>query len=527
MRMKRRWSRKTCLSLVMAAAAGTAVLCGVTPAVAAQPGPRVAASPHVAASSPPAAANPSVFGPVTGGHGIVQLEGTSFPLSDVGYEQSEYFLSGTAKSYVPVKALSSNGEWHVKTASTARYTTRIVVDRPTNPAKFNGTVIVEWLNVTAGFDTAADWTYGHDELVRDGFAWVGVSAQAAGVAALKSADPVRYAALSDPGDSYSYDIFSQAGQAIRDESAKILGGLKPRAVLADGESQSAFRLTTYIDAVQPLVHEYNGFLVHSRAGSGAPLSQSPQANVLDPKVVRFRTDLGVPVLDVETETDLFFPIATPAEGAGPYLAAQQPDSSRFRLWEIAGTAHADAYDTGFGAGDTGNGAADGEEFYAMEKPPTGIPPGLNFITCNEPINAGDEHYVIDAAEYALNRWVRTGIPPTHATRLKVNAKATGYVRDGNGNVEGGIRTPSVQVPIAALSGLGNSAPGTGLAALACDLAGTTAPFSAAKLAKLYPTHAQFVANWAVATVTDEFAGFIRPADARYLIEAAVNSNIGG
>ncbi len=50
-------------------------------------------------------------------------------------------------------------------------------------------------------------------------------------------------------------------------------------------------------AVQPLVHVYNGFLVHSRFGSGAPLSQSPQANVADPPVVYFRSDLGVPILD--------------------------------------------------------------------------------------------------------------------------------------------------------------------------------------------------------------------------------------
>lgn len=83
-----------------------------------------------------------------------------------------------------------------------------MVDRPANPARFNGTVIVEWLNDTAGSDTAAQWTNGHDELVRDGFAWVGVSAQQVGVDALKQADPVRYAALSHPGDSYSYDIFS-------------------------------------------------------------------------------------------------------------------------------------------------------------------------------------------------------------------------------------------------------------------------------------------------------------------------------
>ena len=122
----------------------------------------------------------------------------------------------------------------------------------------------------------------HNELIRDGFAWVGVSAQAVGVNQLKCpttscllpcfvapGDPVRYASLSHPGDSYSYDIFSQAGQAIRDNSAQILGGLTPKKLIAAGESQSAGRMVTYIDAVQPLVHVYDGFLVHSRGAAGA------------------------------------------------------------------------------------------------------------------------------------------------------------------------------------------------------------------------------------------------------------------
>ncbi len=78
---------------------------------------------------------------------------------------------------------------------------------------------MEWLNVSGGADAGPDWMLGHNELVREGFVWVGVSAQRVGVDALKSADPtrgeaVRYANLSHPGDSYSYDIFSQAGQAI-------------------------------------------------------------------------------------------------------------------------------------------------------------------------------------------------------------------------------------------------------------------------------------------------------------------------
>ena len=89
-------------------------------------------------------------------------------------------------------------------------------------------------------------------------------------------DPGRYGGLVHPGDSYSYDIFSQAGQAIRDNSATILGGLTPQKLFAAGESQSAGRMVTYIDAVQPLTHVYDGFLVHSRSAAGAAWPSHPR-----------------------------------------------------------------------------------------------------------------------------------------------------------------------------------------------------------------------------------------------------------
>jgi hypothetical protein len=122
--------------------------------------------------------------------------------------------------------------------------------------------------------------------------------------------------------------------------------------------------------------------------------------------------------------------------------------------------------------------------------------------------------------------VTTGLPPAHAPRLRVNAAGTGYVTDANGNVEGGIRTPAVQVPVATLSGLGNSG-SSAEAALFCSLVGTTTPFSAAKLAALYPAHAQFRTEWTAATAADVLAGFIRPADAAQLIAAANASTVGG
>jgi hypothetical protein len=109
--------------------------------------------------------------------------------------------------------------------TTAPYTTRLLVRRPTRASDFNGTVVVEWLNVSSKTDVDVDFGYLADEILRKGDAWVGVSAQAAGIdstggsqfgpaaVGLKAWDPERYGALHHPGDAYSYDIFSQAGRA--------------------------------------------------------------------------------------------------------------------------------------------------------------------------------------------------------------------------------------------------------------------------------------------------------------------------
>ena len=222
-------------------------------------GPHGAATPVRGAG----VAVPTVEGPVEGGTGEPFIAATTFDLGRVGYAQAEYFLSGEATAYTNVGPLADDGMWTVAPAETAPYRTRILVYRPIERRRFNGTVLVEWLNVSGGLDAATDWMMGHTELIRRGYAWVGVSAQFVGVEGgvsplglpstpLKTVDPGRYASLVHPGDSFSYDIFSQAAQAVRRPSgADPLGGLVARRVIAAGESQSAFRLVTYINAVHP------------------------------------------------------------------------------------------------------------------------------------------------------------------------------------------------------------------------------------------------------------------------------------
>ncbi|MBW2377808.1 MAG: hypothetical protein JRF55_17830, partial [Deltaproteobacteria bacterium] len=143
--------------------------------------------------------------------------------ADVGFVQEEFFLSGTAKSYSNTNTLGSDGLWDVAEADTAVYKTRIVVYRPQDPVDFSGTVVVEWFNVSGGLDAAPDWSSIHTEVFRGGHVWVGVSAQFVGIEgggggfdlSLKTVDPVRYGSLSHPGDSFSYDMFSKAAQAVR------------------------------------------------------------------------------------------------------------------------------------------------------------------------------------------------------------------------------------------------------------------------------------------------------------------------
>ena len=429
---------------------------------------------------------------------------TAFDLGTVGYEQSELFLSGTASAYTSPVPLTADGKWTVTPVAPQPFKTRAIVYRPIDPARFNGTVFVEWLNVSAGLDAGPWWTMAHNELIRRGFAWVGVSAQQAGVNATKTRDPARYGTLNHPGDSYSYDVFSQIGQAVRDQSAAVLGGLTPRVVLATGESQSAIRLTTYINAVQPLVHAYDGFLVHSRFRSGASLSQSPLAQIPVPSPTFTRRDLDVPVLVVQMETDV-------ASGS---FSARQADTRRYRLWETAGTAHADTYTLGVGANDIGDGAGATAMFQSMRTPPS------TQVGCASPINSGPQHWVVETAASRLNAWVKQGKLPPKAPRLRVASESPfAFALDANGNVKGGIRTPQVDAPIAKLSGIGQSGAGF------CSLFGTTVPFSTAQLTALYPTHKAFTRAWKHATASAVKAGFITPAGGRELKAAGAASTI--
>lgn len=442
----------------------------------------------------------------------------AYDVGDLGYSEEEFFIGGAAVSYASATPLAPDGRWTVSPVAKAAYTTRIVVLRPKNAGEFNGTVFVEWLNVSGGLDAPADWFMAHRELVRAGYAYVGVSAQKVGVAggkslgmdmSLKKVNPTRYARLDHPGDAFAFDIFSQAGRVVRNGVANgVLGGLVAKRVLAAGESQSAHLMTTYVNAIDPLAKVYDGFLIHSRFSGSAPLDGSSMMGPADaamPGAVRFRRDLRVPVMTVITETDL---IGTARSG---YYAARQPDTTRLRVWEIPGTAHADTYTVQVAPIDTGLAPTDK---LAAAYAPTDSMMGQKFA---KPINAAPQHhYVLEAAIAGLDRWVRTGKAPPKGPRVELSTKgASQAVRDANGMAVGGIRTPWVDVPAARNSGTGNAG------SVMASLFGSSEAFDTATLARLYPGgRVEYLAKFTAALDQSIRGGFILPMDREEILGLA-------
>lgn len=445
---------------------------------------------------------------ITGGSGVFIAATSGTDLEAAGYVEREYVSSGTATAYSATGPLSGDGLWSFEPAGTAEYRTRVLVRRPESPDDFSGTVVVEWLNVSSGLDANPDWGSLAEELMRRGHAWVGVSAQRIGVEGgpvlvsapgaegiagkgLKGLDPERYGSLVHPGDGYSFDIYTQVATAIR-EGGSVMGGSEPQSVLAAGESQSAIALTTYYNGVQPLTHAFDGFFVHSRGSVGLPLvgpgEGADLAGSIGLEPTTLRTDLDAPVMDIQAEGDVTGLLAS--------VEARQPDGDTFRLWEVAGTAHADASMLG---------------------------PIADALDCGVAINNGPMHVVAKAALHSLDEWVRTGEAPPGAPRLDVtDGVSPAIARDADGIATGGIRTPPVDVPVDALSG--EPGPSGGVM---CMLMGSTVPLGAERLAELYSSRDDYDQRYKAAADDAIAAGFVLEEDRDALLGYADASRITG
>jgi hypothetical protein len=337
-------------------------------------------------------------------------------------------------------------------------------------------VLLKWQNVTGGYDLDAISAATKEHLIRNGFAWIGVSAQRVGVhdptSGLKAWSPGRYRTLdlthdgTVQDDSLCYDVFSQAAQAVRNPlGIDPMGGLRVERIFAIGASQSANRLVSYHNSVHPLAGVLDGFVLVVGGG-------------------RLRTDLGVKVFQILSETDV-------ARGV-----VRQPDSDHFRRWEVAGTAHLD-----FQVWQQLS-ELKARDHVASTQTACHLP-SFSRIPFSFAANAAIDHLV---------HWVRDGIPPPTAPEIQVAAIGEPALsRDGSGNALGGIRLPQHSVPTAATPAR--------IRAGFCRLYGSFQPFDDETLRARYPDHKTYVLQVVQVALDDVTSGFMVSADAMETIGA--------
>jgi len=418
---------------------------------------------------------------------------TDIVLKNFGYVEEEFFFEGTANTYSSAE-FGKNAE----ISGSYPYKSRFLVRRPATPSRFNGVVIVEWLNVTNQYDVDVLWLYQKEFFIREGYAWVGVSVQDTGVSnpmtGLKVWSPKRYGTMDVTasgkvtGDGLANDIYGQSAAAVR-KVPEVLGGLRPTYVIAAGQSQSASRLIGYLNAV----HHRNP--VFDAALLTVPPSYSP-----------LREDLTIPIITVLSETER-------------NESRRQADLEKLRVWKVTGATHSEQYSLLSRAAilqrDLQRDAVDACATSARSRV--------------------EIRFVYNAATDALVKWKKNGVAPPHSPNLAFDEAAVAtreaaapaaerggrgrggapllevIKRDEHGNAIGGIRLAEIEVPVATES------------ALNCGLGGTHLPFEAAKLNTLYPSHDRYVAKVTTASQALVRAGFLLPADAAETIDRAKRS----
>ncbi len=415
---------------------------------------------------------------------------SAIELTENGYVEEEYFMEGRANRYSSVELETAE-----VVDSGHRYKTRLIVRRPMSAQNFNGIVIVEWINVTGGPDKDIDWWQSGTHFIRNGYAYVVVSAQQMGIDTMKQWSPARYDSLdtSHDGmlsrDELSYDIFSAVGKAINRvgestpaSAVDILNGLKAEQIIATGHSQSASRLATYLNNVHPIDPVYDGVMVHGGGG-------------------RIRDDQPVKIFKIMAETDMARRAASP-----------QPDSANFRQWEVAGSSHVDVpFEIEYAKVRNLREALPIDNVQPREQ--ACDLPTYSRVPFRDVMNAAFEHLVV---------WIRDGVAPPTADRLQLARviPTVEFARDEYGNVLGGIRLAEHVVATAKNTGMNKGSNRF------CGLYGSHQPFDQATLDKLYPSKESYVSAVREVVGQNLSDGYILPIAAQQTISQAQASNMG-
>ena len=455
------------------------------------------------------------------------------------YVENEYFFSGTGNLY----EYTPTGIQVVSPcpASTAPYgctgvpyTTRMLVKAPRDPRSFSGTVVVEPLNPSAGFDIAAVWDRSSKYFVRKGDAFVGWTSRLVAQNTLRAFNPTRYAPLkwgneTVADDGIGFDIAAQLGTLFKENGpGSPLHGYGVRHVFEAGFSQDGGFTFTQADVFNALERlpgggpAYDGYVPGGTTGpsnidfgltAAGALPDGDQRHRMQPR--------DVPVIHINTETE---------EAFGGF-AYRRPDGDapddRYRLWEVPGASHvSNDLHTPIITLQLNQDELQGLQ--PDQTPPIGCthqlfrPGPVTGVPGVIDPNPYPFSNVANAAFEDLTKWVEHGTPPPHAPPIALNG--TAIARDALGNARGGVRTPYVDVPTGTYTPTDTASHTTQFSGF-CVLYGYETPFNRATLRTLYPNHGQYMSH--VAAQADRLVreGFWLKPDTQGVVDDAAHARV--
>jgi hypothetical protein len=442
------------------------------------------------------------------------------------YVEEEFFISGESTLFNYANDPPDGPTDITPIEEDVPYTTRLIVRRPAKANKFNGTVVIEWWNSTAGFDVAPVWDTSAEYFAESGIIYVGVTNSTTSLGHLVGGCSTfggppscgtRYSTLSMPENGLAYEMLSQISTLLKDgdPANPIPENYEVARILHAGESQQAGSIVTYASGFH-LDGVNDGYFV--QAGFGArPINfgpacggeGSPPFPECTPRLAGsdrlVRTDLPVPVYQMISQTD--FEVFINVFG-------RQPDTPTFRYYEIAGGAHASVH----------------ENVVLIPGPP---PILLEDLCANQLNTTADGpifvSYVLNALWERMQEQIMTGaVPPAGVLMDQVGGVLE---RDSAGNVTGGVRLPAMEAPTATYESTNQAADGlppflTFFGNLACRLSGSVFPFDGATLDGLYPDHDAYTSQVAAAVKTLKSQGLLLQSDASIIKKRAARSAFG-
>jgi hypothetical protein len=430
-------------------------------------------------------------------------------LEKYDYIEEEFYLQGVAP------AITAAGE----TLLEAPYTTRLLVRRPADPARFNGTVVIEpfsWFG-----ERGAGWILTRNYLLRRGYAYVGytlnmnkpavdpkfisetAAAEAEQIAQygrivnlefMRRFDYSRYAPLGAYYDPQRFtrgegpDPFIPQSQGIAAQLALLLKTNGPQSPLAGFDVQRIYVNSWAVTAQVWMDYLDQGRHQQWRMPDARPLIDGYMTGRMaygevGGEVIRMpsRMPEGVPFVTVYSQSELMHDIL---EGID---LPTDTDSPQVRYYEVTGMPHLRLAD--LGTEHTERVAAD------IGK---GDDPRCRTLY-DEPAEL-----VVSALLDGLDKWVRERKPMPKAARVVREGKSA--ARDpATHNLQGGVRPPWVQVPSATY--LTEQETGCGL------IYDTKVPYSREMLRQRYASFSQYEQAFEDAKSVSVKQRYLLPEDA--------------